>query len=414
MSRPAGHKQEQGLVHKEKGGRREVKNRTVKERAASQSQWGVHLLGLGILLAGCSAHAVDYSFPNKLPLGCVKSAANYNCVGLTLLSGDTIATPPGKPTLIIVNGPFTAGEFCKLNDGHYATDLALVVTGVTDIGAGTSMSLNLTGGGIVTTGSNTQITGSIATIAGVVTLGSNNTMTGNIKTESAAVNVGAHSSITGDITTTIAGVVTIGANSSLIGNITTTAGAINIGASNHVVGNIVTIVAGAITIGSDANIVGQVSTTYLGSEVGAGAITVGANGNLSGNVTTNAGAITTGDKTKVVGGITTNTGAITVGNAANVGESVCTGLAGAVTIGSNSKVGGNIVTSAGAITVGDKSTVSGALLTKGAGAISTASSSTIGTALNAFKCASAPPRPTDSADTRLGIKTRQWRQIFMR
>jgi predicted acyltransferase (DUF342 family) len=81
---------------------------------------------------------------------------------------------------------------------------------------------------------------------------------------------------------------------------------------------------------------------------------------------------------------------------------------GAITVGDNSKVIGSIETkNAGAITVGDKSKVGGTVNAKGAKTIAP-SAIIIGGAASSLKCpGDAPPPPRT-------LKSREWRQIFMR
>ena len=68
---------------------------------------------------------------------------------------------------------------------------------------------------------------------------------------------------------------------------------------------------------------------------------------------------------------------------------------------------GNIVTNNGAITVGDKTRVEGTA-TAAIGAVTIAPSAKIGTTASNLKCPGSPVtvKPT--------LKTREWRQIFMR
>lgn len=186
--------------------------------------------------------------------------------------------------------------------------------------------------------------------AGVVNLGSNATFVGDIKTLTAAINVGSFSMVSGSIATLVAGAVNIGAGSRVIGNITTASGAINVGAGSNITGFILSTIAGAITIGQDV---------VTGGSVGSSA------------------------------------GAITLGVASRTDSSTCTGLAGAITLNDNAIVGGNVTASVGAIVV--------------------AANAKIGGVASKFNC------PFDITSLAAGvtppalvIKSREWRQIFMR
>ena len=331
------------------------------------------------------AWAADYTFPGNLPAGCAGSGGSYTCGALTLAPGDTISV--ASPTTIIVNGALTTGAGCRINAGGTASDLSLAVMGTTDLGANNIVNANVMGAGVVTVG----------------TLGK---FTGNIQTQSAAINIGDFTTVNGSLVTTVAGVVNVGANSHIAGSIGTLSGAINIGAASTIDGSVASTLAGVVTLGAGAIVKGNVNTV-------SGAINLGASSNVFGFLLSSvAGAVTIGSKAAVGGGIGTQSGAITIAVGSSAGGSVCTGLAGAVTLNDNSVVGGNVSTNAGAITVGDSSKVAGAV-TAAVGAVTVAPSANVGTVASKLGC----PLDVAVATTPRSapvIKSREWRQIFMR
>ena len=382
-----------------------------RSRRAGARRWPWALIGAALLLAMPAAQAASYTFPGKLPPGCsANSSGTFACSGLTLAAGDTLSIT--APTTITVNGALKTGMASRINSGGKASQLTIVVSGTSNLGDNAILTANLNSGGAVTTGAGSNVVGNITTVAGVINIGAHGTVVGALKTDSAAINTGDFSSITGAITSTIAGVVTIGADASVVGNITTSSGAINVGARSRIDGTITSLIAGAITLGANAMITGSVATTYQGSDVGAGAITLEDDVQVQGAVTTHTGAITTGTRSKVSGSIASNDGAITVGDDADVGGAVCTGNSGAITVGDVSNVGGNIETAlAGAITVGNLSHVRGAVTVRGAGARTVATDATTGSMIGST-CGAASVKPGPPIP--LKIKSRQWRQLFMR
>ena len=349
---------------------------------ANTRKW---LFSLALLLLGWStvqeAKAANYTFQgNDVPVGCSGGNGAYTCGALTLLTGEVITI--SSPVTITVVGAFTAGAFSVINFPGTASNLTFLVDETTDILNDTRVNANVTGKGVVTLGDRVTFTGNIVTVDAVINVGHYSTLVGNLTTGSGAINVGDQSKVDGSITTTVAGVVTTGAKSTVTGKITTKSGAVNIGALGVVGGSIASTLAGVVTIGAQATVSGDISTV-------SGAINLGAESYVSGSVFNSiAGAITLGAKATVGGGVGTESGAITVGD--------------------NSKVIGSLETkNAGAVTVGDKSKVGGTVNAKGAKTIAP-TAIIIGGAASSLKCpGDAPPPPRT-------LKSREWRQIFMR
>lgn len=351
-------------------------------------RWLFGVTGPLLLILVCvPARAAHYNFPGKLPEGCTGSKGSYTCGALALDAGDTISI--GAPATIIVNGAFTTGAGTYINAGGTASDLSFAVSGTTHIGTLSDVTANIVG-------------------VGVVTLGALVKLKGNISTQSAAINIGDFNTINGSLSTAVAGVVNVGANSRVTGSISTLSGAINIGANTTIDGSLSSSLAGVITIGAGAKVGGNISTV-------SGAINLGAGSNVIGYVlSTIAGAITLGDKATVGGNIASNSGAITIGTGSSAGGSVCTGLAGAITLNDNTSVGGNITTNAGAITVGDLSQVAGSINAV-VGAVTVASSSKVGKYASKIECQFDPRNEKARAAPSVPvIKSREWRQLFMR
>lgn len=344
-----------------------------------------------------ASQATSYNFPgDTATLGCSASGGNYSCGPLTLAAGDTLTVTTETPTVITVDGAMTAGANVRISQSGRALGLTFVVKGPTDIGNGAHVTANLKGTDVITLGDQVKLTGDITTSDAVINVGNNSSVVGNLTTGSGAINVGDGSHVDGSLIATVAGVVNVGAKSKVTGNILTKSGAVNMGAKSHVAGFISSTLAGVVTIGAQAMVDGNITTV-------SGAINLGASSKVGGSVSDSvAGAITVGAKAAVGGGVSTNSGAITLGDDVNVDQSVCTGLAGAITVGDNVHVKGNVSTNDGAITVGDKSKVDG---TVGAaiGAVTVASSAKVGTVMSRFRCPGSP-----------GLKSRQWRQIFLR
>ena len=368
------------------------------------------LFWLASLLLSCSPaqaakqmNAANYTFQgNNVPLGCSGGNGAYTCAKLTLLDGDTIAV--SSPVTITVVGAFTAGDSSAINSLGATNYLTFMVGGITIIGDGAHVNANVTGTGVVTLGDKVKFTGNISTANAVINVGDDGILVGNLTTGSGAINVGDRSKIDGSIVASVAGVVTLGAESTVTGNIVTKSGAVNVGAKGHVFSYIASTLAGVVTIGAQAMVGGDITTV-------SGAINLGVESKVNGSVSDSiAGAITVGAKAAVSGGISTNSGAITLGNEANAGGSVCTGLAGAITVGDNVAIKGNIVTNNGAITVGDKSRVDGTI-TAVIGAVTVASSAKQGSTGSKLAC---PNSPVNNKLPPATIKSREWRQIFMR
>lgn len=357
----------------------------------------VALLLLVWLPAQADSNALSSHCSKNNSSGSSKNSV-YICGSLSIPAGDTITLGSGTPTSITVTvkGSFKTDKASKINEGGFASNLTLGVSGKTDLGADSSLTANLTGAGDVTTGARS-------------------TVVGNIQTESADINVGDDSTVTGNITTMV-GVITIGARSTVIGDLTTADGAINVGDDSTINGSLLSTNTGAITLGENVTVNGRVATTYHGSEDGAGAITIGSYSNVIGDIITNTGAITvnagkTGKKTNVCGNVATNDGAITVGADATVCKSVCTGNTGAITVGAGATVGGNVETAnAGAITVGTEASIKGSVTVQKAGEKTVVDGAKVGSTMIGDKCLIL----TQLIPIPLKIKSREWRQIFMR
>ena len=339
-----------------------------------------------LLLVGVPAQAVTYTFPGNLPATCRAAGVSYICDVLTLAIGDLLSI--ALPTIVIVNGDFTAGAGSRINDGGAASDLIFQVMGATDAGKNSSITANLAG-------------------AGVVILGSSVKFTGNITTQSAAINVGDFSTVIGSLKTVVAGVVSIGASNRLTGNVSTLSGAINVGANSRVDGSISSAFAGVVTLGTGATVGGNITTA-------SGAINMGAGSNVTGFVMdTIAGAVTLGDNAIVRGGVGSNAGAITLGTGSSATGTVCSGRSGAITLLDNALIGGNIKTNDGAITLGNLSSVNGTVSAV-SGAVTISPSAKVGAVSRKILC------PLDRLAMVLKgggspvIKSREWRQIFMR
>lgn len=344
-------------------------------------------LALSLLAAACiPAQAADYIFPGNLPATCRNSGGSYTCDELTLAPDETINVVAG--TRIIVSGTFTAGSNARINYGGLASDLHIDVLGKTDVG------------------SSSDIT-AILTSVGVVTIGAFGRFTGDIKTQYAAINIGDLSTIDGSLSTTVSGVVNVGAQSRVTGSISTLSGAVNIGANSRIDGPVTSRLAGVITVGAGTVIGGNVVT-------GSGAINLGERSNVVGFLlSTLAGAITVGDNAVVGGGIGTKSGAITIGAGSSSGGSVCTALAGAVTLNNKAEVVGNIRTHNGAITVGDLSKVKGDV-NAATGAVTIAPSAKVGAVASNIACVLDAYEASHTTLSVPVIKSREWRQIFMR
>lgn len=370
-----------------------------------------------VLLACLPAQAVDYTFqPGNMPDGCSGGNGVYTCTALTLGAGDKIVMATGLPTVITVTNALIAGAGSQIN-AQGAGNLTLKVGGLVDVGANATVTANLYAESTVTLQDRVNFTGNITTNMAVINIGANNTVIGNLTTQVGAINTGEASSVTGNLTTTGAGVITTGAGSRVTGNLTTGAGAINTGAQSSVTGNVITQV-GAVTIGG--NVGGKINSLGVSE---AGAVTVSASGVISASITTGAGAVTLGAGSQS-GGISTEDGAITVGTGSSVNGSVCSNNSGAITIGGGTtmaqvaKVAGNVISkTAGAITVGAFAQVAGAVTILKAGAKSIAAGALVGGSQNSSQCADtlvAAAIPSSRGALPPSIKSREWRQIFMR
>lgn len=246
-----------------------------------------------------------------------------------------------------------------------------------------------------------KLTGTITVDNNVINIGDYAKVTSaekaTLKTINGVINVGDHSNIWGTINTKI-GAINVGASSRVDGSLQTGSGAITVGNSSTVTGNIETGI-GAITIGNDCLVGGNINNKDTSS---AGAVTVGTGTVVKGFVSSNVGAISIG-KGSQTGGVSSNTGAVTMCGHAK--GSVCTGTAGAITICAGSKVEGNVTAHDGALTVEKDATVTGKLKIVGEGDISAASANVIGQDIDS---------PCRFQGPVVIIKSRQWRQIFMR
>lgn len=420
---------------------------------------------------------VGASFPTGCQyLDIISGTDYYECKeGLILADGDTIKIVSDVPVTIKVTGEFTSVGNNNINKAIElmpSANLTFNVSGLTKLGTNTTIIANVIGGNTVTLlgrdGTNTAIdsyinhcyynnsvvVGNITTIASVINIGNNVIATGNMHTDSAAINIGYCSQLTGNIITSVAGVITVGDWSKVIGKISTNAGAVNIGANSHVIKSAVTgsgsistgsgvvnIYAGGIVDGDinnhDTSVAGAVNL-FAGAKVmgnilsGAGAITLDPGATVMGTITSGVGAISIKANAIVHGTISSGTGAITIGARATVDGSVCSKGKGAVSVEANATVGGNVGAEEGAVTIGANATVGGDVKTTyagavdivagaqvagtatvegGAGALTIGAGATVGqTALSGKNLCDDPP-PLASP---VVIKSRQWRQIFMR
>ena len=319
---------------------------------------------------------------------------SYSCNALSITAGQTISLQSltQGSAMVTVQGDLRVGSGAKINAGGPPTNLSLVVTGLVDLGADSTLSANLVSSAVVTTGARSIFVG-------------------NIQTGSAAINIGDHNTVTGNLSTVMAGVINIGADTIVTGELSTASGAINVGDRSTINGSILSSVAGAITLGKGVTVTGTVATTYHGSDIGAGAITVGSDSEVKKGLTTNTGAITIASSSKVCGNVVSNDGAITVGADASVCNSVCTGNSGAITVGAGAIVGGNVESAmAGAITVGAYARVAGAVTVRQAGAKTIVAGAIVGLAMLGNTCVTQAPVTA----TPIKIISRQWRQVYMR
>ena len=387
------------------------------------SSWRVIFLAMPLLLAWLPAQATEYNFPLNPPPGCVGtvtlrlgvSTGNYTCAALTINAGDVITIERVTRFIanVTINGNFTTPASGQINAGGSASNLNFVVNGTTDIGGNSNFKANLSSAGSsgsITVGAGSVIVGNLYADNALIYLGDDTNVTGNVLTGTGIITTGDRSTVTGNVATQ-SGAITIGADSTVNGNVndpnTSKDGAVTIGARSRINGSIVTG-AGAITVGASAQVSGLIKTVT-------GAITVGADAQVTGSVVTVTGAITVGAGA-TVGGVASNDGAVTIGADSTVNGSVCSGNSGAITIGARAIVAGNVITAtAGAITVGADARVAGAAKAKGSGSVSIAAGAQVGTTENNFTCADAivpPPPPPPPPPSR--IKSREWRQLFMR
>jgi MSHA biogenesis protein MshQ len=290
---------------------------------------------LSLLLAGFSAHSLDYIFggpDQNLPIVCVEAAGegNYQCGALTLAAGETISIGDPKPATITFTGAFTSGAGNTINLAGSTADLFLVVDGAVTLGAGTSLVGNLTtlNAGAVTIGGDSFISGDLITDTGFLTIGAATVpppagappqtgVGGSVSTQTGYISMGAGSVINGSATTELAGYVVLGAGA-------------------EIGGPIVTLGAGYVVLGANAKVGGSIT---VGGLTGADYVTTGVGSTVAGNISTAGSYIVLGADTVVSGSISTQNSYITIGADAIVtGEISTNDPTSAITLGLSSEV----------------------------------------------------------------------------
>lgn len=344
----------------------------------------VQFMVLFALFIGLPAHAINYTFPGFIPLGCSGSNGIYSCGNLSIGLLDTITVT--LPTTITVNGAFNTSAYSIVNSGKNASFLTFKVVGETNLGVGLLdyfMNANITTSGTpVAVAALEKVNGSISTGAGAVNIGNGSIIGGSIPTTAGIVNIGTTAQVTGSITTA-AGGVNIGNNSTAEGLISTDAGVVTIDDSSVVKGTITTRDA-AVNVGT-------------GSQTGAISIT-------------NAGVASVGANSQVLGFIKTVSGAINIGDGSLINSCIFSSVAGATTLGINVIVGAGVF-SYRALVTGTGIKIGGRRRYYGGCAITYGANTQVGTTASSSRCddlLSVAVKPIRK------IKSRQWRQIYMR
>lgn len=289
-----------------------------KSGASNHRKLSMHLILISLLFFAMPAYAIDYIFPNKLPLGCIDNGnGSYSCAALTLVAGDTITIAAPKPATITFSGAFVIGAGVFINADGNTSDLTLVVHGAVTMGAGSLLNANLQtlGAGAITIGANSWIGGNVSTETGYVSIGAATTpppapptpqqtgVGGKVSTITGYVLMGAGSVINGSVTTQSAGYAVLGANAKVSGSISTLgAGYVTLGAGAQVTGSIT--VSG--TTGADYVTTGVGAVVGCGISTAGSYIVLGASTKVGGNVSTKVGYITVGASCMVSGQLSMN------------------------------------------------------------------------------------------------------------
>ena len=257
----------------------------------------------GLLLGTLPAHAIVYTFPSNLPVGCVdNSGGNYSCPGMTLAASDRFIIDEPKPVTITFSGAVTTGSFVELNASGAASDLILIVNGAFVLGANSALngSVQTLGAGAVSIGAGCAIVGNISTQTGFVTVGAYSTLGGSVSTVTGYVTLGAGANISGTISTQDQGYVVLGAGGQVGGSIVVSGGGYVTTGDSAAVGGSVSTVNGGITVGAKGLVGGDISVSETGG------VTLGAGSNAVGNISTQDGSITVGANGRVDGQISVN------------------------------------------------------------------------------------------------------------
>ena len=362
------------------------------------------VLSASLLLASAGALAASYQFPGNLPAGCSNTGGNnYSCGSLTLASTDTV-TIVNKPANISFSGSLTTNG-AKINAGGSAADLNLSTSGwlftasgavlVAQIstatlsdsgGASFTGNISTTGGGSITVGSGSTVTGNLLTTSGggALVLGTGATVTGNATSAAGAVVAYAGSRITGNVSSS-SGWVYLYDNVVVGGSATSTSGWVHLYSAASVAGNVSTggwvylfndtVVGGSVSSGgsiyaySRVAVSGSVNAVFFdnggGIAASFGAITtttgslyLGVDGRANGPLTSSSGNIFVYTRGVVTGAVTTTDG-IWVQAGSQISGDVSGRAIDASGIGS--LFGGRLMATTGALTVGQNSTISGSV-----------------------------------------------------
>ena len=323
--------------------------------SADARQWLLRLLVLPLLLTAATGHAAAVNFNGSTIQGCTLSATDkiYNCTS--------------QPNFDAIG---IAADYSVIGDFFGAS---AVLTG----NAKLTGSLNVAG--VVTMGSHAFITGNV--IAGdTVTLGTHATIQGNLRAGT-TVTMDSHASITGNVT---AGTTVTSANHASVGGNVTAGETVTIAAGGNIAGD---VTGTTVTLAAQASIGGSV--------LQATTVTLAAGGNIDGSIL-QATTVTVA----ATGCVHGNVNGTTVTLAANGGIGGNVNATTTVTLAANSSVGGNVVAGT-TFTTAANSTVGGTVTIAGAVPVTIA-----GYQQSVTRCQPGVIPPT--------IKSREWRQIFMR